>query len=69
MTRKRAMTPAALKRWRESHNWTQAEAAEQLALCLSAYTHKEQGLRPVTKRDKRMMEIIDRNAAKKKATA
>jgi len=62
------MTRDDLKRWREKHGWTQEEAAAELGICLSAYTHKEQGRRSITKRDIKQIADIDCLIAKKKAT-
>ena len=56
--------PEHLKEWRKKHGWTQVGAAYRLGLCLSGYTHKEQGLRKITARDISMMEMIDEQERK-----
>jgi transcriptional regulator with XRE-family HTH domain len=62
-------TKEELKAWRDRHKWTQQEAAANLGLSLRGYQDKEAGKRHISRQDMKLIGYINRNAAKKKATA
>ena len=62
-------TPDQLKAWRAGHKWTQEQAAANLGLSLRGYQDKEAGKRHISRQDMKLIGYINRNAAKKKATA
>jgi transcriptional regulator with XRE-family HTH domain len=62
-------TPDQLKAWCTGHKWTQQEAAANLGLSLRGYQDKEAGKRHISRQDMKLIGYINRNAAKKKATA
>jgi transcriptional regulator with XRE-family HTH domain len=63
------LTAAQLKDWRKGYGWTQEQPAARLGLNIDHYRKKEQGKRSVSQRDMKLIADIDREAAKKKATA
>jgi transcriptional regulator with XRE-family HTH domain len=57
-------TAAQLKEWRKGHGWTQDQAAAQIGLTVDDYRKKEQGQRPVSKRDMRLIRNIGLDVAR-----
>lgn len=52
------MTPTALKMYRKKLGYTQQEMAVKMGLSLVSICFKEQGRRPITKRDEMILKTI-----------
>jgi transcriptional regulator with XRE-family HTH domain len=61
-------TAPQLADWRKSYGWSQEQAAARIGISYNGYVKKEQGKRPITRQDMKLIGYINRDAAKKKAT-
>jgi transcriptional regulator with XRE-family HTH domain len=69
LTMQKPFTAEQLAAWRKVHGWTQAQAAGLLGLSYDGYVKKEQGQRHISRQDMKLIGYINRDAAKKRATA
>jgi transcriptional regulator with XRE-family HTH domain len=68
-TMEERFTAEQLISWRKGHGWTQQEAAASLGLSYDGYVKKEQGQRHISRQDMKLIRYVDRDEAKKRATA
>ena len=62
-------TAEQLATWRKGYGWTQEQAAARLGLTIHGYVKKEQDKRHVSRQDMKLIGYVDKDEAKKKATA